>query len=133
MPQLQKQTWETSLNDDQAEADFLEVLIQEGDQDALLIADFEAAAQETVQDDHELATAFSAYQQKLDIDWVKSFATVDFSLRSHLLEKERDMVGNSLEKGRDMTIVPKRLCKNVSCPQHADCVEFADIGRQNVR
>ena len=53
----------TSLNDDQAEADFLEVLIQEGDQDALLIADFEAAAQETVQDDHELATAFSAYQQ----------------------------------------------------------------------
>ena len=49
--------------DDATEAEFLEVLIQEGDQDALLIADFEAAAQETVQEDSELATAFSAYQQ----------------------------------------------------------------------
>lgn len=49
--------------DETTEADFLEALVQEGDHDALLIADFEAAAQETVQEDSELATAFSAYQQ----------------------------------------------------------------------
>ena len=49
--------------DETTEAEFLETLVQEGDPDALLIADFEAAAQETVQEDSELATAFSAYQQ----------------------------------------------------------------------
>ena len=45
------------------EAEFLETMIQEGDQDALLIADFESAAMETIQEDAELATALTAYQQ----------------------------------------------------------------------
>ena len=49
--------------DQMAEDEFLELLVQEGDGDALLIADFEAAAQDTIQEDSELATAFSAYQQ----------------------------------------------------------------------
>ena len=53
----------TAPTDDAAESEFLEAMIQEGDHDALLIADFEAASQETVQEDSELATAFSAYQQ----------------------------------------------------------------------
>ena len=99
----------TSLNDDQAEADFLEVLIQEGDQDALLIADFEAAAQETVQDDHELATAFSAYQQKLDIDWVKSFAAVDFSFPAKpFAGKGKGYGGKQFGKGKGYDNRPKK-------------------------
>ena len=40
----------------------LELLLQEGDSDALLVHDFESALSETVQEDPELASAYSAYQ-----------------------------------------------------------------------
>ena len=43
--------------------DFIEEMVQEGDSDALLIADYEQAMTETLQEDAELATAYSAYQQ----------------------------------------------------------------------
>ena len=119
------------MNDDQAEADFLEVLIQEGDQDALLIADFEAAAQETVQDDHELATAFSAYQQARHRLGEK-FRNRGFFPAKPFAGKGKGFGGRPFGKGKGYDNRP-RLCRNVSCPQHADCVEFADIGRQNVR
>lgn len=49
--------------DGATEEDYLEFLLNEGDSDALLIADFEAAASETIQEDAELATALTAYQQ----------------------------------------------------------------------
>ena len=49
--------------DEVSEQDFIDSLASDGDPDALLIADFEAAAMDTIQEDHELATAFSAYQQ----------------------------------------------------------------------
>ena len=35
-------------------------LLQEGHSDALLVVDFEAATQETIQEDEELAMAFTA-------------------------------------------------------------------------
>ena len=40
----------------------MELLLQEGDSDALLVHDFESALSETVQEDPELASAYSAYQ-----------------------------------------------------------------------
>ena len=43
------------------EEDLMDVLIQEGDDDALLIADFEATAMDLVQSDEELASALTAY------------------------------------------------------------------------
>ena len=44
------------------EEDFIEALMQEGeDEDALLVADFEALAADTIQEDSELAQAFNAY------------------------------------------------------------------------
>ena len=43
--------------------DFIEEMVHEGDTDALLIADYEQAMAETLQEDAELATAYSAYQQ----------------------------------------------------------------------
>lgn len=50
-------------NEDISEEDFIEQLLQEGDSDAAFIQDFEGAASETLQDDPELATALTAYQQ----------------------------------------------------------------------
>ena len=44
------------------EEEVLEILLQEGDSDALLVHDFESALSETVQEDPELASAYSAYQ-----------------------------------------------------------------------
>ena len=45
------------------EESWMEVLVQEGDDDATLIQDFEAAAMEVVQSDEELAAAFTAYTE----------------------------------------------------------------------
>jgi len=47
------------LNDDDA----IHVLSQEGDEDAVLITDFEAAASDVLQSDEELAGAFNAYTE----------------------------------------------------------------------
>ena len=46
-----------------SEEDYLEQLVNDGDPDAILIADFETAAQETVQEDESLAAALTSYQQ----------------------------------------------------------------------
>ena len=63
-PDHQPET-ETALvaNEDVSEEEFIEHLLQEGDSDAAFIQDFEGAASETLQDDPELATALTAYQQ----------------------------------------------------------------------
>lgn len=50
-------------NDEGHETEFLDSTIQEGDQDALLIADLEAAAMDLLQEDSDLAVALTAYQQ----------------------------------------------------------------------
>eukprot|EP00435_Cladocopium_sp_Y103_P026541 s2495_g6.t1 len=48
--------------EDLSESEFLDVLVGEGDDDATLVADFEQSASELLQEDPELASAFSAYQ-----------------------------------------------------------------------
>lgn len=45
------------------EDDMLEQLLQEGDPDAALITDYEATVQEVLQEDSDLASAYSAYQE----------------------------------------------------------------------
>ena len=45
------------------EEEMFEQFLQEGDPDAALIADYEATAQEVLQEDSDLASAFSAYQE----------------------------------------------------------------------
>ena len=52
-----------TVHDEGMETEFLDSMIQEGDQDALLIADFEAAAMDLIQEDSDLAVALTAYQQ----------------------------------------------------------------------
>ena len=51
-----------AANHEDLEEDFIEGLIQEGDEDATLVADFEQAASETLQEDMALAEAYNAYQ-----------------------------------------------------------------------
>ena len=48
--------------EDGNEDEFEESLLQDGDPDAALVADFETAATELIQDDPDLSSAFSAYQ-----------------------------------------------------------------------
>ena len=50
-------------HDDWNEEDLLEALLADGDDDAVFIADFEAAASEVVQQDEDLAAAFSTYME----------------------------------------------------------------------
>jgi len=45
------------------EDDLIDTLVQEGDTDAILVADFEAAATDVLQGDEELASALNAYTE----------------------------------------------------------------------
>ena len=54
---------ENFLSEDMTEEEYIEALIAEGeDDDAALIADFESSASELIQEDTEVAQAFTAYQ-----------------------------------------------------------------------
>ena len=46
-----------------SEEDMLEMLLQEGDEDAAFISDYETAMTEAIQDDPELASALNAYTE----------------------------------------------------------------------
>ena len=48
--------------DEMGEDEWLDQLLQEGDPDAALVIDYEATVQEVIQEDNDLASAFSAYQ-----------------------------------------------------------------------
>jgi len=48
-------------HDDWFEEDFIENLAQEGDEDAVFVADFETAATDVIQADEDLAAAFTSY------------------------------------------------------------------------
>ena len=47
--------------DDELDDDFIETLLQEGDEDAILVSEYESAINDTIQDDQELAVALNAY------------------------------------------------------------------------
>ena len=52
----------TAMGDDEHnEDDLIDVLVADGDEDACLVAEFETAAQDLLQEDQELAAAFSTY------------------------------------------------------------------------
>ena len=58
-----KVRWPSRAQEEQAEEDFLDCLLGEGDEDATLVADFEAAETELIQEDGELAAAYNAYAE----------------------------------------------------------------------
>jgi hypothetical protein len=51
----------TLAAEDLGEEEMLEALLQEGDEDAVFITDYETAMTETIQDDPELAAAMNTY------------------------------------------------------------------------
>ena len=51
----------TMTAEDLCEDDMLEALLQEGDEDAVFVSDYETAMTETIQDDPELAAALNTY------------------------------------------------------------------------
>lgn len=51
----------TALTEEWTEDDILEVLLAEGDEDAVFITDFESAASEILQSDDDIASAYSTY------------------------------------------------------------------------
>ena len=48
---------------DEDEADFIDALVQDGDEDAVLVAEYEGAINDTIQDDQELAVTLNAYSE----------------------------------------------------------------------
>ena len=58
-----EETYHVQGEDSYGEDEFLEALTFEGDDDALLITEFEQAAQDLVQEDSSLASAFTAYTE----------------------------------------------------------------------
>ena len=48
-------------DDDQNEDELIDAMVADGDEDACLVAEFETAAQDLLQEDEELAAAFSTY------------------------------------------------------------------------
>lgn len=52
-----------NAQDELTEEEFIEQLMEQGDSDALLVGDFELAAQDTIQEDQSLAIALTSYQQ----------------------------------------------------------------------
>ena len=47
--------------EDEWDEDFIDTLLQEGDEDAILVSEYEGAINDTLQDDQELAVALNAY------------------------------------------------------------------------
>jgi hypothetical protein len=50
-------------NDEMTDEDYIDSLVQAGDEDATLVADFEEAAAEALQEEPSLASAYTAYQE----------------------------------------------------------------------
>ena len=75
-------------------------LTQEGDEDAALINDFECTAAELIQDDPELASAYSAYveaRKRLSEKHRNRGLLANWSWRLVQLERERDSPQRGLQ------------------------------------
>lgn len=83
-------------------------MIQEGDQDALLIADFEAAAMDLIQEDSDLAVALTAYQQARHKLAEKFRNRGFFPSRPLVEEKARDLDRSLVARGNPLSINSSR-------------------------
>eukprot|EP00435_Cladocopium_sp_Y103_P008959 s6082_g2.t1 len=63
LEETEEPSWDNPayVAEEYTEEDMLEWLIQEGDEDALFVSEYESAMADTVQEDNELATAYSSY------------------------------------------------------------------------
>ena len=63
IPETEEPDQAFQVQDEITEEEYIDQLVEQGDADALLVSDFELAAQDTIQDDSDLAVALTSYQQ----------------------------------------------------------------------
>ena len=63
IPEAEEPDQAFQVQDDITEEEYIDQLVEQGDADALLVSDFELAAQDAIQDDSDLAVALTSYQQ----------------------------------------------------------------------
>ena len=63
IPETEEPDEAFQVQDEITEEEYIDQLVEQGDADALLVSDFELAAQDTIQDDSDLAVALTSYQQ----------------------------------------------------------------------
>ena len=98
-------------------------MVQEGDEDAALVTDFESAAADLLQSDEELASAYTAYAD--------ARRRLNEKVRA-VRESQRVPTKVSKENSpRDMDLRENR-CSNAYLSLVVACVERWDTGRQNV-
>ena len=111
--------------DEITEEKFIEQLMEQGDADALLVGDFELAAQDTIQEDQSLAVALTTYQQARH-RLSERFCNRVFFQTSHSQDSQ---TGSHLVRDstrvRDSptgTAVQRNSSKSASCRAHAESV-----------
>eukprot|EP00435_Cladocopium_sp_Y103_P019828 s1610_g4.t2 len=120
--------------DEQLEDEFVETLLSEGDVDAALVADFESAAQDLLQEDPDLATAFSAYTEarRRLTEKFKNRGFWSTSKASFSSSKGKNFSAKGGQKGKAWTQRPRRslqdrilnsYCRNCNRKGHwkAEC------------
>ncbi len=137
-------TYHTEGQEDVFDEDLFETLVQEGDEDASLIADFESAAADVLQGDDELASAYTAYveaRRRLNEKtrfrgfWPVSQPSKGKS-KGHFKGKGRSYKGSSNRKSLQQRILESRcrICNRyghwkAECPQRANQSENSSTAR----
>ena len=129
--------WEAPamVSEDLTEEDLLESLLQDGDEDALFISDYESAILDSAREDPELATAFNAYtdaRKRLS----ERFRNRGFWPSSYNKGKGKGSKGKSKGgfKGQRKSLQQRMLETSCVCWRlHAEPVVAKGTGKPNVR
>ena len=137
-------TYHTESQDDVVDEEMFETLVQEGDEDASLVADFESAAADILQGDDELASAYTAYveaRRRLNEKtrfrgfWPVSQPSKGKS-KGHFKGKGRSFKGSSNRKTLQQRILESRcrICNRyghwkAECPQRANQTDNSSSAR----
>lgn len=137
-------TFHTESQDDVVDEELFETLIQEGDEDASLVADFESAAADILQGDDDLASAYTAYveaRRRLNEKtrfrgfWPVSQSSKGKS-KGHFKGKGRSFKGSSNRKTLQQRILESRcrICNRyghwkAECPQRANQTDAGSSSR----
>ena len=137
-------TFHTESQDDVVDEELFETLIQEGDEDASLVADFESAAADILQGDDDLASAYTAYveaRRRLNEKTrFRGFWPVSQSFKGkskgHFKGKGRSFKGSSNRKTLQQRILESRcrICNRyghwkAECPQRANQTDAGSSSR----
>ena len=112
MPEISEQQTEALLTDDLiSEETMVEQMGAEGDEDAILVLEYEQAAGELIQEDQDMATAFSLYQEarKRLAEKVKNRGFFPSSFKGKSRGKGKGQSGKSFGKGKGTGSLQSRI------------------------